>query len=86
MEDMRTEGSRMHVPALPSQQPQPVISIVAVEQLLRAYGCAANVCGDEHGRVIATAANPRMQPEVDRRLQDVLRMQINTEPPRKSRR
>jgi hypothetical protein len=58
MEDIRPEGSQMHVPAPPSQQAQPVINIVAVEQLLRAYGCAATVCGDERGQVVATAANP----------------------------
>lgn len=86
MEDVRPEGSQMHVPAPPSQQAQPVISFVAVEQLLRAYGCAANVCGDERGQVVATAANPRMQAEVDRRLQEVLRMKVNTENPRRGRR
>ncbi|MDR6306626.1 hypothetical protein GGQ85_004360 [Nitrobacter vulgaris] len=84
MEDMRPEGSQLHIPTPLPQQPQPVISIVAVEQLLRAYGCAANVCSDEHGQVIATAANPRMQPEVDRRLQEVLRMKV--ENPQKGRR
>ena len=56
MEDMRPEGSQLHIPASLPEQPQPVISIVAVEQLLRAYGCAANVCSDEHGQVIATIA------------------------------
>ena len=69
----------MHVQAPPSQQAPPAINIVAVEQLLRAYGCAANVRGDERGEVVATAANPRMQAEVDRRLQEVLRMKVNTE-------
>ena len=75
----------MHVPTPPSQQARP-ISTVAIEQLLRAYGCAANVRGDERGQVVATAANPRMQAEVDRRLQEVLRMKVSTENPRRGRR
>lgn len=80
MEDSRSDGLQMQVPAPPLQQAQPVISIVAIEQLLRAYGCAATVRGDEHGQVVATAANPRMQAEVDRRLQEVLSMKVNKTP------
>ena len=55
-------------------QAESAISIIAVEQLLRGYGCPADVRLDESGQVVATAANPRMQAEVDRRLQEVLRM------------
>jgi hypothetical protein len=73
------------VPALLSQQAQPVISIVAIEQLLRGYGCAASVRSDERGQVVATAANPRMQAEVDRRLQEVLSMKINRTARRRAR-
>jgi hypothetical protein len=83
MEDIRSEGPQMQVSAPPSQQDQPAISIVAIEQLLRAYGCAATVRGDERGQVVATAANPRMQAEVERRLQEVLSMKVNTDNPRR---
>ena len=85
MEDIPSEGSQMSVPKPPSQQAQPVISIVAIEQLLRAYGCAATVGGDERGQVVATAVNPRMQAEVDRRLQEVLSMKVNRTPRRSQR-
>jgi hypothetical protein len=74
----------MQVPEPPSQQAGPAISVAAVEQLLRAYGCAANVSGDEQGQLVATAANPRMQAEVDRRLQEVLRMRADTENSRRT--
>jgi hypothetical protein len=74
----------MQVPEPPSQQADPVVSIAAVEQLMRAYGCAVNVSRDEQGQVVATAANPRMQAEVDRRLQEVIRMGVNTENSRRT--
>jgi hypothetical protein len=85
MEDIRSEAPQIQVPAPPSQQAQPVISIVAIEQLLRAYGCAASVRSDERGQVVATAANPRMQAEVERRLQEVLSMKVNKNPRRRAR-
>jgi hypothetical protein len=66
------KGPQIQVQTPPPQQARPVISIVAIEQLLRGYGCAATVSVDEHGQVVATAANPRMQAEVDRRLHEVL--------------
>ena len=73
----------MHGTAPRAQEARSVISSVAVAQLLRGYGCPANVRLDEAGQVVATAANPRMQAEVDRRLQEVLRMyHVNTETPR----
>ena len=64
-------------------QAESAMSIIAVEQLLRGYGCPADVRLDESGQVVATAANARMQAEVDRPLQEVLRMsRVNTQTPR----
>jgi hypothetical protein len=81
IEDTQPKESQMHMTLPPAQQAQPAVSIVALEQLLRGYGCAAHVRVDETGQVVATAANPRMQAEVNRRLQEVLRMNVITASP-----
>ncbi len=83
--DIRSEAPQIQVQTPPQPQAQPVISIVAIEQLLRGYGCAATVSVDEHGQVVATVANPRMQAEVDRRLHEVLSMKVNRTPRRGAR-